>query len=278
MRRLLGLAAFLVVASAIVGAVVYANHHHVAQLFSADRDCSATVGGRTVTLDRQQSRNATLITAISIRRGLPAHAATIALATAYQESKLYNLTSGDRDSIGLFQQRPSQGWGRPAQLRNPTYAANAFYDALQKIDGYQTLRVTVAAQRVQRSGFPEAYAAHEADARVLASSLTGYSPAAFGCAVDAASGQPAPAARRADGVRRALGAAFGPTSVRVARGQVLRIPVGSSERGWAVAAYLAVRADALQVGSVSYAGHTWSTGGDRSWRRGHGPAHTVVVR
>ena len=93
-----------------------------------------------------------------MRRGLPARAASIALATAYQESKLRNLDHGDRDSLGLFQQRPSQGWGTAKQIQDPYYATNAFYDALVKIDGYQTMRITEAAQEVQRSGFPEAYA------------------------------------------------------------------------------------------------------------------------
>ncbi len=82
---------------------------------------------------------------------------------------------------GLFQQRPSQGWGTKAQVRNPVYAANAFYDVLVKIEGYRTLPVTKAAQKVQRSAFPSAYADHEADARVLASALSGNSAAAFTC-------------------------------------------------------------------------------------------------
>jgi len=117
-------------------------------------------------------------------RGMPARAASIALATAYQESKLYNIDYGDRDSVGLFQQRPSQGWGSVAQLTDPVYATNAFYDALQKIDGYDSMEITVAAQEVQRSGYPEAYAEHEPDARVLASALTGYSPHVLSCELD----------------------------------------------------------------------------------------------
>ena len=115
---------------------------------------------------------------------MPARAATIALATAYQESDLRNLEYGDRDSLGLFQQRPSQGWGTPDQILDPYYATNAFYDALAQVDGYESMPITEAAQEVQRSGFPEAYADHEQDARVLASALTGNSRAAFWCTVD----------------------------------------------------------------------------------------------
>ena len=102
----------------------------------------------------EQAENAALITAISVRRGLPARAASIALATAYQESDLTNLEHGDRDSLGLFQQRPSQGWGTPEQILDPVYATNAFYDALAEVDGYESLEITEAAQEVQRSGFP----------------------------------------------------------------------------------------------------------------------------
>ena len=142
-------------------------------------ECTATVDGKEVTLSVEQAENAALITAISVQRGMPARAATIALATAYQESKLYNIESGDRDSLGLFQQRPSQGWGSPEQVLDPYYATNAFYDELAEVDGYDSMRVTEAAQEVQRSGFPEAYADHEADARVLASALTGNSRHAF---------------------------------------------------------------------------------------------------
>ncbi|MFC6342175.1 hypothetical protein ACFP8W_09315, partial [Nocardioides hankookensis] len=157
--------------AAVVG---YGLVRQVTPLFQPD-ECTATVEGRTVTLDLEQAENAALITAVAVDRGMPARAATIALATAYQESKLYNLESGDRDSLGLFQQRPSQGWGTRAEIQDPYYATNAFYDELAKLDGYESMRVTVAAQRVQRSGFPEAYADHEADARVLASALTGNS-------------------------------------------------------------------------------------------------------
>ena len=146
--------------------------------------CTATVGGRTVELDTEQSENAALIAAIGVQRGLPARAASIALATAYQESKITNIEHGDRDSLGLFQQRPSQGWGTEAQILDPYYAINAFYDALVKIDGYETMRITEAAQEVQRSGYPEAYEDHAADARSLASALSGNSgDGKFGCVV-----------------------------------------------------------------------------------------------
>ena len=125
--------------------------------------CRARVGSTVLTLETEQATNAALIAAISVQRGMPARAASIALATAYQESKLYNIDFGDRDSLGLFQQRPSQGWGTRRQILDPAYSINAFYDALEKIEGYQTMRITQAAQAVQRSAFPEAYEDHAED-------------------------------------------------------------------------------------------------------------------
>jgi hypothetical protein len=145
--------------------------------------CTVEVDGHTVEIDLEQAENAALITAVSIERGLPARAASIALATAFQESKLYNIEFGDRDSVGLFQQRPSQGWGSVDELMDPVFATNAFYDALAKVDGYREMEITQAAQAVQRSGYPEAYADHEQDGRALASALTGNSPRAMWCDV-----------------------------------------------------------------------------------------------
>ena len=81
-----------------------------------------------------------------------------ALAAAFQESGLHNLSHGDRDSLGLFQQRPSQGWGTPSQIMDPGYAAGAFYHRLAQVTGWQTTSVTDAAQQVQRSAAPDAYA------------------------------------------------------------------------------------------------------------------------
>ena len=135
-------------------------------------------------LTTEQAENAALIAAIAVQRGMPARAATIALATAYQESKLYNL---EQRRPGLARPLPAAavaGLGHAAtRSSTPYYATNAFYNALDRVDGYQTMRITVAAQRVQRSGFPEAYADHEADARVLASALTGQSLHALSCVV-----------------------------------------------------------------------------------------------
>ena len=89
-----------------------------------------TVAGLSMTLTAEQVANAATIAQVGRDRGLPERAVVIALATAQQESRLRNLDYGDRDSLGLFQQRPSAGWGTEAQVQDPVYAANKFYDHL----------------------------------------------------------------------------------------------------------------------------------------------------
>ncbi|SHF80672.1 hypothetical protein [Geodermatophilus nigrescens] len=130
-----------------------------------------TVPSTSVTLSGEQWTNAQTIAAVGKERGLPERAIVIALATAMQESTLRNLDYGDRDSLGLFQQRPSQGWGTPAQVQDPVYAAGQFYDRLVRVPGWDTMRLTEAAQLVQRSGFPELYQQHEPLAAALTAAL-----------------------------------------------------------------------------------------------------------
>jgi hypothetical protein len=294
MRRRTSAALVGVTALGVVAVTGYFVLHHVGPLLQPE-ECSATVDGRTVTLSTEQAENAALISAVSVQRGMPARAASIALATAFQESKLYNLEQGDRDSLGLFQQRPSQGWGSRAEILNPYYATNAFYNALDKVDGYETMRITEAAQEVQRSGYPEAYADHEPDARVLASALTGQSPHAFSCTVE----DDVPAERdrlddaglthRAAVVRREVEAVFGeqslggfaPGGVRDGHmagsahydGRAVDIfvrPVSDANRvrGWAIAQYLVAEADRLDVQTVIFDDRIWQAGSrsEDGWR------------
>ncbi len=285
-------------AAALVAGLFVAFQKGVGPLPAAE-GCTAEVGGVTVDLSTEQAENATLISAIAVRRGLPARAASIALATAFQESKLRNLDHGDRDSIGLFQQRPSQGWGTAAQIQDPTYAINKFYDELQKIDGYQQMRITEAAQKVQRSGFPEAYEDHATDGRALASALTGYSEAGFSCVVhprSAPSQRPGPGGLtpRARQVRDDLRGAFGPVPVGgyapggVSSGHmkgsahyqgravdVFVRPVSDAHQrtGWAIASYLVARASRLHVDHVIFDGRIWSAGrSEQGWRTYHPPS------
>jgi hypothetical protein len=124
-----------------------------------------TIAGLSITTE--QMTNATTIAGVARDRGLSDRAIVIALATAQQESRLRNLDYGDRDSLGLFQQRPSSGWGTDAQVQDPVYAANKFYDHLVEVPDWETGRLTDVAQAVQRSAFPEAYQQWEGMAQEL---------------------------------------------------------------------------------------------------------------
>jgi hypothetical protein len=127
--------------------------------------------GSAVTITPEQATNAAIIAGVAWDRGLPDRAVVIALATAQQESGLRNIDYGDRDSLGLFQQRPSMGWGTEAQVQDPEYAAGKFLERLVQVPGWQTARLTDAAQTVQRSAFGEAYQKHEAMAIDLTAAL-----------------------------------------------------------------------------------------------------------
>lgn len=115
--------------------------------------------------------NARTIVEVSRRMNLPPRAAVIALATALQESHLRNTSGGHLDSAGLFQQRPSAGWGTYGQVTNPEYSARKFYSELLKVPGWRSLPLTVAAQDVQVSAFPWAYARWEGAAASIVSRI-----------------------------------------------------------------------------------------------------------
>ncbi|WP_151723894.1 hypothetical protein [Arthrobacter luteolus] len=218
--------------------------------------CTATVNESSWQLTPEQTANAATITAVAVARGLPPRAASIALATAVQESGLRNIDYGDDagpDSRGLFQQRPSQGWGTQEQIMDPVYAANAFYDALVQVEGYQELPITVAAQTVQRSAYPDAYADHEPEGRAFASALTGQSPAALTCVLN-----PAETAGNPETVLAAMTTLYG-TQQAVVLGEVLLVGA-SGEYGWSLAHWAVANARALGINEVSYDSRTWSRG------------------
>src|SRR5204862_4766548 len=226
--------------------------------------CRVVVGTSEYLIDVDQAANATTITTVAKRLGLPDHAVTIALATVLQESKLHNLPYGDRDSLGLFQQRPSEGWGSPVQLLTPSYAAAAFYQHLQRIDGWQQLPVAAAAQEVQHSADGSAYAVWEEEARALARALTGEVIAAFSCRF-ATPQQPLP--RRLSALAdRELGA-----------GSLTR--PGNLRHDWLVAQWLVAHAYSYGVTGVTVRGQRW-THDAVGWRRdpaaGSAPSYVLA--
>jgi hypothetical protein len=138
-------------------------------------------------LDQVQTGNAVTILGVARRRGLPKRAMVVAIATAMQESSLRNVASrrvpaslalahqgvgSDHDSVGLFQQRPSQGWGTVAHLMDPATSAGLFFDRLVRVRGWQSMSVSAAAQAVQRSAYPSAYRRHETLAERVVGALT----------------------------------------------------------------------------------------------------------
>jgi len=163
---LLAVAAVAAVAGAIIATPDSTTTSICAAGFHRD---SAHTGN----LSAAQLANAQIIAQVGINMGVPAPGEAIAIATALQESGLQNLNYGDRDSLGLFQQRPSQGWGSPTQILTPTYAAQQFYSRLLQVPGWRSMSTTEAAQAVQRSGFPDAYAKWQEEAQALAAAFTG---------------------------------------------------------------------------------------------------------
>ncbi len=260
--------------------------------------CTATGLGTSHRYSTERVANAALISAVAVDRGLPPRAASIALATAYQESQLRNIEHGDRDSLGLFQQRPSQGWGSEAEILDPVYSTNAFYDALEKVDGYTAADINDVAQEVQRSGHPEAYRDHETEGRLYASALTGQSGANLVCTLGEVGSTVSPEQVRSELVRQfpqlteagrltsTLAAASGSAPQLPAEAGATAVvidPQGDTGLGWTLANWAVARAADDGVIQVSYQGRVW----DRSVRgesatawatvSGGEPDHVVVL-
>jgi hypothetical protein len=222
------------------------------------QSCTVTSAGEVV-LDPDQMANAATIAAVGITRRVPEHAVVIALATAAQESKWRNLSGGDRDSVGLFQQRPSQGWGRADQIADPRYAAGRFYTALLKVKGWQTMALGTAAQRVQRSADADgsAYARWEDQAKILASALTGDTGSAVACTII---DQPS---RRGTAAVVALAhdvtLDWGHIKATSTSGPIgVQLTVPSPRTGWQYAHWLVAHAADQGIKSVSFGNQRWT--------------------
>ena len=258
--------------------------------------CTATGLGTSHRYTTDRAANAALISALAVDRELPPRAASIALATAYQESQLRNIDYGDRDSLGLFQQRPSQGWGSEAEIMDPVYSTNAFYDALIQVDGYEAGDINDIAQEVQRSGHPEAYRDHETEGRLYASALTGMSGANLHCVLGPVGSTSSPEAVRSELARQfprltesgrltsqlADAGSNAPQLPADAGATALVIDPGGEETlGWTVANWAVARAAEDGVVQVSYAGRVWdrAASGDeeQSWSEAAGGAEDRVV-
>ena len=186
--------------------------------------CQAGTGVQAIDLDPEQAEVAATIAGVAARHRLPRQAVTIALAAALQESKLHNLDYGDRDSVGIFQQRPSEGWGSASQLQDPVYATTKFYAALTQVHGYAKMPVYQAAQDVQHSADGSAYQQWTVVAGQLTGYFTGKSPHGVSCWYT-----PSGQANLAEAERQ-IGQTFGPAGQEAVVVQDHHGPFGQKER------------------------------------------------
>jgi hypothetical protein len=296
LRTVAFLAAGLVLAVAAIG--YFTGGHRAAAPAPPPPGCQAGSGVAALPLDTSQAAIAATIAGVAARHGLGKQAVTIAYATALQESKLQNLDYGDRDSVGVFQQRPSQGWGTASELQDPVYATTRFFAALVKVPGYATMPVSQAAQDVQHSAGGYAYEQWAETAALLAGYFTGASAAGVSCWYTPSG----PA--NVTGVLKQLTSTFGPsgsravlTRVGTARtastgtpsaGTSSAGPAGTgtvggdqqgtvtteavvhvqSKAGWTVASWLVANAQQYGLRQVRYAGYVWTAAsGSGGWHR-----------
>jgi hypothetical protein len=236
--------------------------------------CQVGTGAQAISMDTGQAAVAATIAGVAARHRLPRQAVTIAYAAALQESQMQNLDYGDRDSVGVFQQRPSQGWGTASELKDPVYASTRFFAALVQVPGYAKMRVDQAAQDVQHSADGTAYEQWVPLAAALAGYFTGAPPHGVSCWY-APSGQADLAA-----VTRQLTQTFGPLG---RAGVVIRITTDRSantgngsvavvhaqrDAAWTVASWLVAYAQDYGISDVRYAGYEWDAAdGSAGWQR-----------
>jgi hypothetical protein len=258
-RPLLVLAAVAVLLAGIgIYALITRYPHKIPLPIPLARDCGVRTVDGEVRLTAEQMANAATIAAVGVSRNVPDQGIVVALATAMQESDLINVNGGDRDSVGLFQQRPSQGWGTAEQVHDPRYASAAFYRQLLRTRGWQDMTVTQAAQAVQRSAYPEAYAKHETKARILGTALVGAAASAVTCGpVDE---PPLRGAAAREAVSVGLRADWGEQlSSTLATGQDGVTVTANQERtGWQFAHWLVAQSAVHGVAAVSFGNHRWT--------------------
>jgi hypothetical protein len=252
----------LVLAVAAIGYLI-GGPRHPAATPPPPPGCQAGSGGTSIPLSTGQAGIAATIAGVAARHGLGKQAVTIAYATALQESKLQNLGYGDLDSVGVFQQRPSEGWGTTAELENPVYATTKFFGALVKVPGYTKMPVDQAAQAVQHSADGYAYQQWAGLAGLLAGYFTGGSAAGVWCWYT-----PSGTAELA-GAAKQLTSTFGTggthgvrvrvTTGRSAAKKTERVAVVQVQRAdaWAVASWLVAYAQQYGLSQIRYGRYVW---------------------
>jgi hypothetical protein len=262
----------LIVLAVLAGAASYAGYTIYQRVTTAliVPGCQAGSGVNALPLDSDQAPIGATIAGVAARMGLPARALDVAYATALQESKLTNLTYGDLDSVGVFQQRPSQGWGTAAQLEDPEYASTAFFSALVKVPDYQNLAIDEAAQDVQRSADGTAYAQWVTTAEQLTAAYTA-TPHAVTCWYTPSANTAVEPAAAATGLVHVFGPTGAASDGAVLQG-VSRVRSGlevlvRQENGWTVANWLMANASTYGLTKISYDGWEWSASlRESSWQ------------
>lgn len=239
--------------------------------------CVAHGDHQSILLDTEQGSIAATIAGVAHQQAMPRVAVTIAYATAMQESKLHNLSYGDRDSVGVFQQRPSEGWGPRRDLEDPIYASTKFFRALKAIPGYRKMPVSQAAQAVQHSADGTAYTQYTKMAAAMTPAFTGQRGHAVYCWAGPASRAPA----NVTGITSGLGTTFGPavsgavTDERDSRGSAadgsttkLQVRIGQPRLGWEVATWLVTHASTYHIHQIRFGGYQWrAAASSKGWVR-----------
>jgi hypothetical protein len=266
-------AAVILVASGIGYLALKTSSHAPVQ----PTGCVAGPSGRAVGLTPGQAGIAATIAGVASAKSMPTRAVAIAYATAWQESKLTNLDYGTLDSVGIFQQRPSEGWGTARQIENPVYATGRFFQALAQVPRYQHLAIAVAAQDVQHSADGSAYGQYAAAGTAMAEAFTGTVPHGVWCSYGSGVGK-----ARLPAARGALTSAFGSLAGSVKADPEVRVDVTSQRQGWAVAAWLVSNAADYGIKTVRYQSYQWLAASSGRWTRikatrGGRPAGSAAV-
>src|SRR5215469_12013507 len=265
-RRRHRLVAVILVAVVGLGAGIYVAARHAPQILG-ETGCTAGAGHSAIALDPEQAQLAATIAGVAHQRRMPSRAVTVAYAAAMQETKLHNLDYGDRDSVGVFQQRPSEGWGPASKLIDPVYASTKFFQALSRVHDYRQLPVYKAAQAVQHSADGSAYAQYQHLAVRLTAAFTGASPRAVWCWPPGGTAGTA----QFTAARRALVQTFGqlPAHSAATPGDARSLLVRASQAtvGWAVAAWLVTHAAQYRLRDVSFAGFQWNASQGGGWTK-----------
>jgi len=285
-RRLRALAlagSALVLVLAAVGYLASGGARHGITPAPPPPGCQAGAGVAAIPLNTGQAGIAATIAGVAARHRLPRQAVTIAMAAALQESQLQNLDYGDRDSVGVFQQRPSQGWGTTAELEDPVYATTKFFAALVRVPGYTKMPVGQAAQDVQHSADGYAYGQWVEVATLLAGYFTGAPQAGVSCWYTP------PAKPDLAGALNQLTQTFGPqgkdgvlagiTTDRSGpkkKDRIVAVVHVQRAGAWTVASWLVAHAQQYGISQIRYAGYVWTAeNGSMGWQRASRTASPV---